>query len=312
MVFNAAGGTEIPPMPTNSSPPPPLSYRGPGVRPKRPPCLGTGFARVHRLFGAWTVAVLAFLYLPVALLVVYSFNRSALNVVWAGATTHWYADLLHDAAIRTAAGHSLAVAGVTTVLATAIGTAAAWVSHRYRLPGGRAVLSLANVPIVVPDVVMGVGLLALFAATFRVANPWLAGHGVAARPTLGFATLVLAHVTFCFPFVLVGVRARLDGLDPALEEAAMDLGATPAEAFARVVLPSLWPAVASGALMSFTLSMDELIVSSFTAGDYATLPIKVYGMAKVGLTPTLNAISAVFVVATVVLMTAADRLRRRA
>ena len=196
------------------------------------------------------------------------------------------------------------------MLATAIGTAAAWVSHRYHVPFGRSVLSLANVPIVVPDVVMGVGLLALFAVAFRTVNPWLAAHGFAGRPTLGFVTVVLAHVTFCFPFVLVAVRARLDGLDPALEEAAMDLGATPAKAFLLVVLPSLWPAVVSGGLMSFTLSMDELIVTSFTNGDYRTLPIEIYGKAKVGLKPVLNAVSTLFVVVTVVLMTVAERLRR--
>ena len=269
-----------------------------------------GFTWVNRLFGGWTVLVLTLLYLPIALLIVYSFNRSELNVTWTGATTKWYGELLHDTELVTAARHSFAVAALTTVLATAIGTAAAWVSHRYRVPLGRTVLSLANVPIVVPDVVMGVGLLALFAVAFRAANPWLDAHHVAGHLTLGFATVVLAHVTFCFPFVLVAVRARLDGLDPSLEEAAMDLGATPAKAFLLVVLPSLWPAVVSGGLMSFTLSMDELIVTSFTNGSYSTLPVKIYGMAKVGLKPVLNAVSTLFVVVTVVLMTVAERLRR--
>ncbi len=176
-------------------------------------------------------------------------------------------------------------------------------------------LSLAYVPIVMPDVVMGVSLLVLFAVLFRTpaadaVNNWFAARGHEPLLKLGLGTLVLAHVTFCFPFVMVAVRARLDGLDPSLEEAAQDLGATPAGAFVRVILPFLLPAVASGALMSFTLSVDELIVSSFTKGDRETLPTVIYGMAKVGLRPTLNAISAVGIVGTAVLMTAAEVLRR--
>jgi spermidine/putrescine transport system permease protein len=138
---------------------------------------------------------------------------------------------------------------------------------------------------VMPEVLMGVSLLVLFVQFLNL--------------PLGFTTLVIAHTTFCFPFVLVGVQARLQGLDPFLEEAAMDLGATPVQAFWRVIVPYLMPAIVSGALMSFTLSLDEYIVSVFTTGSQSqTLPLKVYGMAKVGLNPQLNALSTLFIAAT--------------
>ena len=277
---------------------------------------------VARFCGAWTGIVLAFLYLPIALLVIYSFNCTGLSAGWHGATLRAYVDLLHDQQIRTAAKNSLAVAAVTTVLSTLLGTAGAWLAYRYtfrlgRLPVGRPLLSLAYVPIVMPDVVMGISLLVLFAVLFRTGpadavNGWFTARGHEPLLKLGLGTLVLAHVTFCFPFVMVAVRARLAGLDPSLEEAAQDLGATPAGAFARVIVPFLLPAIASGALMAFTLSLDELIVSSFTKGDRETLPTVIYGMAKVGLRPTLNAVSAVFVVFTAIVMAVAEWLRRPA
>jgi len=137
-----------------------------------------------------------------------------------------------------------------------------------------------------PEVLMGVSLLVLFVQVLNI--------------PLGYTTIVIAHTTFCFPFVLVGVQARLQGIDPSLEEAAMDLGATPFQAFRKVVLPHLMPAVVAGALMSFTLSLDEYIVSVFTSGAQSqTLPLKVFGMAKVGLNPQLNALSAIFIAVTI-------------
>jgi spermidine/putrescine transport system permease protein len=280
----------------------------------------SGLSLINRLFGVWTGLVLAFLYLPIALLIAYSFNKAGASLHWHGVTLRWYADAWHSEPLRAAAQNSLAVAAVSTVLSTALGTAGAWLAYRYplrvwRVPVGRAVLSLVYVPIVMPDVVMGVSLMVLFAVLFRTGpadavNGWFTARGHDPLLKLGLGTLVLAHVTFCFPFVMVAVRARLNGLDPSLEEAAQDLGATPARAFVRVILPYLLPAIVSGALMAFTLSVDELIVSSFTKGDRETLPTVVYGMAKVGLRPTLNAISAVFVVFTMAVMVVAERLRR--
>ncbi len=170
--------------------------------------------------------------------------------------------------------------------------------HRYRFPFQRALGLLIFVPIVMPEVLMGVSLLVLFVQFLSV--------------PLGFTTLVIAHTTFCFPFVLVGVQARLQGLDPSLEEAAMDLGATPFQAFWKVILPFLMPAIVAGALMSFTLSLDEYIVSVFTSGSQSqTLPLKVYGMAKVGLNPQLNALSAIFIAATFAFAIGAHFLERK-
>jgi len=170
--------------------------------------------------------------------------------------------------------------------------------YRYRFPFQRVIGLLIFIPMVIPEVLMGVSLLAEFVHLLKL--------------PLGYTTLIIAHTTFCFPFVLVSVQASLRGLDPCLEEAAMDLGATPAQAFRLVILPYLLPAVISGALMSFTLSLDEYIVSVFTAGsDSQTLPLKVYGMAKIGLNPQLNALSTLFVIATILLVLFSELLIRR-
>jgi spermidine/putrescine transport system permease protein len=236
--------------------------------------------------GAWTAGILAFLYIPIALLVVFSFNASRLNLRWEGFSTQWYSSLLTNKTLLAAFQNSLIVASATTVLATLLGTLGAWMLHRYRFPFQRALALLIFVPIVMPEVLMGVSLLVLFVQVLNI--------------PLGYTTIVIAHTTFCFPFVLVGVQARLQGIDPSLEEAAMDLGATPFQAFRKVVLPYLMPAVVAGALMSFTLSLDEYIVSVFTSGAQSqTLPLKVFGMAKVGLNPQLNALSAIFIAATI-------------
>ena len=217
----------------------------------------------------------------------------------------------NDPQLIPALKNSLMLASAVTVLSVLIGTAGAWLSHRYRFPLGKPILSLVYLPILMPDVIMGISLLILFSATFKFLNPWFENHGHGDPLKLGWTTLILSHVTFCFPFVMVAVQARLKGLDPSIEEAAMDLGATPARAFfAGCTAVRLWPAVVSGALMSFTLSMDELIVSSFTHGpESVTLPIVIFGMARVGLNPMLNAVSAVFIVATAVLMGAGEYLR---
>ncbi len=254
--------------------------------------------RANLLLRGWTIAVLVFLYAPIAVLVVFSFNASRLNIVWTGATLQWYADLWRDTDLVRAFDNSLIVATATTLISVVLGTAAAWLLVRYRFPAGRLTHTLAYVPIVVPEVVMGISLLIFF---------------VSIHLELGYATIIISHVTFCFPFVMAAVEARLAGLDPALEEAALDLGATPAVAFRRVLVPALAPAITSGALMAFTLSLDELIVTYFTASAATrTLPLEIFGRVKRGLDPTLNAISTLFIVATVAVVAAAELLRRRA
>ena len=253
--------------------------------------------RISWLLGLWTALVMVFFYLPIAILIGFSFNTSRLNILWEGFTLDWYAAIWRDRVLVDALNNSLIVAAITTVLAVALGTGGAWLLYRYRFPGLRLWQTLIFIPMIVPEVIMGVSLLILY---------------VVINLELGYTTIIISHVTFCFPFVMVAVQARLSGLDPALEEAAMDLGATPAVAFRRILVPYLMPAIISGALMSFTLSLDELIVTYFTASaGTRTLPLEIFGRVKKGLDPTLNAISTVFILSTVVLVMSTEILKRR-
>ena len=236
------------------------------------------------IFRGWTIAVLVFLYLPILVLAAYSFNASRLNLAWTGFTFDWYRQVWENAPLLRAAQNSVVIACLTTVFSVVLGTAGAWLLHRYRFRGAAGIRTLAAIPMVMPEILMGISLLVFFAT---LGLP------------LGFTTVVIGHVTFSFPFVLLAVQARLQGLDPALEEAALDLGATPWRAFWLVILPGLRPAIIAGGLMAFTLSWDELIVTFFTASAAsATLPIRIFGMAKVGLNPMLNALSVLFIIAT--------------
>ncbi len=253
-------------------------------------------ARVNALFGGWTVLVLLFFYAPIGFLVAYSFNDSRLNIVWEGFTLKWYGMLWRDSRLLAALENSLLVAMAATLLSVVIGTAGAWLLHRYRYRGVRTISTLAFIPMVVPEIIMGISLLVFF-KTVEVG--------------LGYGTVIIAHTTFCFPFVMAAVQARLAGLDPSLEEAALDLGATPLEAFWHVIVPYLMPAIVSGGLMAFALSMDELIVTYFTSSSASeTLPLRIYGMAKVGLNPMINALSTIFIVATIVLLLASEWVKR--
>jgi len=257
---------------------------------------GLGLARAG--LGLWSAGVFGFLYLPIVVLAVYSFNASRLNIRWTGFTLRWYGELGRNPPLLEALANSLVIACAATAVSVVLGTGGAWLLHRYRFRGGRAIQTLLGVPLVMPEIVMGIGLLVLFTVL---------------HVQLGFGTVIVAHITFCFPFVLVAVQARLAGLDPALEEAALDLGATPARAFWLVTIPGLRPAIVAGALLAFTLSMDELIVTFFTASpDSATLPLRVFGLAKVGLSPVLNALSTLLIVATVAGVWGAARFGRRA
>lgn len=251
---------------------------------------------VDRILAGWTWAVLAFLYLPIGVLVVYSFNSSRLNIVWEGFTLKWYGALWQNGPLLAALQNSLWIAAITTAVSLVIGTVGAWLMFRYRFAGHRLIHALISTPIIMPEIIIGISLLSFFSA---IAMP------------LGFTTVIIAHVTFCFPFVLIAVQARLQGLDPALEEAALDLGASPIRAFWHVILPSLRPALIAGGLMAFTLSLDELIVTFFTASARsATLPLKIYGLAKVGLNPMLNALSTLLVVVTVAAVVFSSQVRQ--
>lgn len=252
---------------------------------------------VQKLLGVWTILIMVFFYVPIIILVAYSFNSSRLNVLWEGFTLKWYSAIWQDAVLVHSLYNSLYVAVISTAVAVVLGTGGAWLLYRYRFPGVRLLNTLVFIPMIIPEVIMGVSLLIFF---------------VAVQLELGYATIIISHVTFCFPFVMVAVQARLAGLDPSLEEAAQDLGATPFQAFRKILVPYLAPAIISGALMSFTLSLDELIVTYFTASaGTRTLPLEIFGRVKKGLDPTLNAISTVFILSTVVLVVATELLKKR-
>jgi spermidine/putrescine transport system permease protein len=282
----------------------------------RPLRLPSGLKLMNLLLGGWTGLVFAFLYVPIILLVVFSFNDSRLNLQWEGFTLDWYRKLATDTVLLRALKNSLVIAVITTALSVTLGTVGAWLLYRYRFPMRRLLNTLIFIPMAVPEIIMGISLLILFAMVFRRLEGW---QELASAPEwfanlefgLGYFTVIVSHVTFCFPFVLVAVQARLAGVDPALEEAAMDLGASPLKAFWHVMVPYMLPAIISGALMAFTLSMDEVIVTVFTTGSESrTLPLVMYDRVKKGLDPSLNAVSTLFILATIILVLVSEWLKR--
>jgi putrescine transport system permease protein len=220
---------------------------------------------------------LAFLYLPIVILVIYSFNASRLVTVWGGWSVRWYAELFHDRAMLDAASMSFRVATVSATIATLLGTLAAVALSRGGRFKGRTLFSgMLYAPLVMPEVITGLSLLLLF---------------VALNAERGFWTVTIAHTTLTMCFVAVVVQSRLGPLDRSLEEAAMDLGCGPARAFLRVTLPLILPAIAAGWMLAFTLSLDDLVIASFTTGPgSATLPIRIYSEVRLGVKPEINAI----------------------
>jgi putrescine transport system permease protein len=229
----------------------------------------------------------AFLYIPIVSVIVYSFNASPLVTVWAGFSTRWYAELLGNRQMLDAAWLSIRLAAAVATAAAVLGTLAAVALARFRFRGRALFGAAIFAPMVMPEVVIGLALLLLFAAS-REAVGW--------PETRGFATILLAHVTFAMAFVTVVVRARLSQVDRTLEDAAMDLGATPVQAFLRVTLPLIAPAVGAGWLLAFTLSLDDLVISSFVAGPgSSTLPMVVYSAVRLGVNPQINALATIVV-----------------
>jgi spermidine/putrescine transport system permease protein len=232
--------------------------------------------------------VYAFFYLPLFVVFIYSFNSNRYTTSWGSFSTRWYETLLSNSALLDAAINSLLVAVCASTLATVLGTATALSLQRYRFPGRKALYVAIFMLTVSPDIVMGISLLIMF---------------IALKMELGFVTLLLAHTTLCAPFVAVTVLARLEEFDEHLIEAARDLGASEARAFFHVLLPLTAPAVAAGWLLSFTLSMDDVLVSTFTTGpSFEVLPVKIYSMVKLGVKPDVNALSAIMFVLTLVLV----------
>lgn len=240
----------------------------------------------------------AFLYLPILLLVIFSFNDSRLVTVWAGFSTRWYGELLRNEPLLDAAWVTLRIGIVSATLALVLGTLAAISLVRYARFRGRMLFSGMTVaPLVMPDVITGLSLLLLF-----VSLNW----------ERGFWTVVIAHTTFATAYVAVVVQSRLLTFDTMLEEAAMDLGATPVKTFFVITLPVIAPALASGWLLAFTLSIDDLVIASFTTGPGATtLPMRIYSQVRLGVTPEINAISTVLIGIVTVGVLIASLLQKR-
>ena len=252
--------------------------------------------RLPRTLVAFTALCFLFLHLPVLVLAVFSFNHSRFSVQWTGFSLEWYHRLLHRPDILAALKVSLIVGTVSTALSTVLGTLLALALARHRFRGRTTVEGLLYLPIVTPEIVMGISLLLLFATL---------GMG------LGIPTIVVAHVAFSISFVAVVVRARLEGMDRALEEAALTLGADEVATFRRVTLPLLWPGILAGALLAFTMSIDDFVITFFVSGPGSTtLPVLIYSMARRTIEPTINAVSTVIVVVTSVLIYFFDRLTR--
>ncbi len=248
--------------------------------------------RSRILLWAAALAVYAFLYVPLAVVVIFSFNDSLLNAQWVGFTLRWYEKLLGDEAMLRAAGNSVAIALLSSTIATALGGMAGIAMHRYRMPW---LPLLVLTPVAMPEILLGVSLLLFFRQVLDL--------------TLGFVSILAAHVTFSIGFVAVIVRARLAGMDEGLFEAARDLGATPWLTFRRVTLPLILPALVAGFLMSFTLSIDDFVITFFVAGvGVTTLPLQIYSMIKVAVPPEVNAVSTLLMAVTLTAVLAATRL----
>lgn len=239
----------------------------------------------NALMGANAWFIYIALYAPILLLIIFSFNQSKLNAIWTGFTFDWYGTLLADQAVGKAAVNTLIVAVLSTVVATIIGTMTALALSRYSFRGKGAFEGLLYIPIIIPEIVMGVSLLLFF---------------VQIKLTLSIWTIILAHITFNIPFVAVVVRARLADFDNRLLEAAADLGAGPWRTFRKVTLPLIMPGIVGGALLAFTLSIDDFVISFFTTGPGAnTLPLIIYSMVKTGVTPEINAVSTLLLLASI-------------
>lgn len=252
--------------------------------------------RVPRWVIAIAAAVYLLLHLPILVLVVFSFNDSKFSVDWRGFTWQWYVRLFERPDILHGLGVSIIVGSAATVISVVLGTMIAVALARQRFRGRHVFEGFLYVPVITPEIVAGISLLILFALV---------------QLPLGITTITIAHVAFCISFVVIVVLARLQGMDQNLEEAAMILGADEITTFRKITLPQLWPGILAGALLAFTLSFDDFVITSFVSGPgSSTLPIVVYGMVRKNVEPSINAISTIILLVTAVLIYGADRLLR--
>jgi len=250
----------------------------------------------------WLLAVGVFLYAPLIALMAFSFNDSRRNIVWKGFTLKYYEKAFNNDGLIEAFANSLTIAAVSTLLSVVLGALVALALWRFRFPGKTVVDGALALPIVVPEICMGVGMLVFFAKVL----PWPQGL----IWPLNLGAIIIAHVTFSFPFVAVVVRARMASFNRELEEAARDLGAGEFRTIKDVILPHMTPSLVAGALLAFTLSLDDFVITFFTAGpDTVTFPVKVYSMVRFSVTPEVNAASTILIVLTVILTAVALKLQ---
>jgi spermidine/putrescine transport system permease protein len=250
---------------------------------------------------AWIALTLFFLYAPLVALIAFSFNDSKRNIVWRGFTLKYYGKVFENDALVTALGNSLMIALLATIFSVILGGMAAVMLWRFKFPGKLGVEGTMSLPIVVPEICMGVAMLIFFSKIgWPTDLPW----------PLSLSSIVIAHITFCFPFVALVVRSRLTSFNKEQEEAAKDLGATEWQAFRDVLLPHMKPGLIAGALLAFTLSLDDFVITFFTSGpNTITFPVKVYSMVRFSVTPEVNAASALLILLTVILTTVALKLQ---
>lgn len=235
------------------------------------------------------ILVFLFLFAPIFVLVLYSFNQSKMNVVFTGFTFKWYQELFQNTDLIEAFVNTLIIAFTSTAISTIIGTISAVGLYKYNFPGKKFINGLVYIPIVIPEIVLGISLLSVY----TIANL-----------ELGMPSLILSHIAFSIPFVITSVRSTLNLLPKEYEEAAYDLGANKYNVFTKITLPLIMPGVISGATLALTLSLDDVVISYFTAGPGSnTLPLKIYSMIKTGITPDVNALSTLMLLVTVMILT---------
>ncbi|MBI4759772.1 MAG: ABC transporter permease [Chloroflexota bacterium] len=287
--------------------------------------------RRHPFIRVATVLVYIFLYAPIVVLVLYSFNASRTNVLFEGFISsfgplktsgslvtqspcgpfHWFCELSRNREVGVAARNTLTIAFISTLTSTVIGTMAALALQRYNFRMKPFSQISLYIPIVIPEIVMGIGILTLFSQLFGVLNNAL-GLAGDSRLSLGLGTVIVSHIAFSVPFVTLVVQARLQGFDKSYEEAAMDLGANELVTFWRVTFPMILPGVLSGALLAFTLSLDDFVITFFTTGPGATtLPIYVYGLLRRIITPQVNALSTIWIAIVLTAVILLQRLQNR-
>lgn len=243
----------------------------------------------------YTSLIFAFLFAPILVLLVFSFNEAKSLSVFSGFSLRWYKELLGDENTLESVKNTLILAASATVISTVIGTMAAYGIYRIRKDWYRVAMNtVTNIPMINPDIITGISMMLVFV---------FVGQLFGAMTSLNFWTLLIAHVTFCLPYVIFQVLPKLNQMDPNLTEAAQDLGCTPVKAFLKVTLPQIMPSIITGAIMAFTLSLDDFVISYFTTGnDFQTLPIRIYGMTKKTVTPKMYALATIIFAVTMLLL----------